>query len=78
MPSPTSLSSSTKPPLWATIPYTVESPRPEPFPISLVVKNGSKTLARTPSLHPETRVRDGEQGEMIDALSRALDLALLV
>ena len=31
------------PPLCLTIPYTVDSPSPVPFPISLVVKNGSKT-----------------------------------
>ena len=33
------------PPLCSTIPYTVESPSPVPFPGSLVVKNGSKMRA---------------------------------
>jgi hypothetical protein len=33
------------PPLCCTIPNTIASPRPVPFPISLVVKKGSKILA---------------------------------
>ena len=35
------------PPLCATIPYTVESPRPVPIPSCLVVKNGSKMCGST-------------------------------
>jgi hypothetical protein len=31
----------------ATIAWHIESPRPVPLPIGFVVKNGSKTLART-------------------------------
>ena len=33
------------PPLCFTIPYTIDKPRPVPFPCSLVVKNGSKRRA---------------------------------
>ena len=35
-----------------TIPYTVASPRPVPFPLGFVVKNGSKARVRTSSLIP--------------------------
>ena len=41
VPRPGALSTSIVPPLWPTIPYTVESPRPVPSPIGFVVKNGS-------------------------------------
>ena len=36
-----------KPPWLWTIPSEVESPRPVPLPMSLVVKKGSKILSRT-------------------------------
>ncbi len=37
-----SLSTQTKPSLCFTMPYTVDSPNPVPWPSGLVVKNGSK------------------------------------
>ena len=40
------------PPLCATIPYTVERPRPVPIPSCFVVKNGSKMCGRTSSAIP--------------------------
>ena len=40
------------PPDCFTIPYTVASPRPVPLPFSLVVKNGSKSLAMVASSMP--------------------------
>ena len=43
----------TPPPDCLARPNTWLRPRPEPLPTSLVVKKGSKTLARTSSLMPE-------------------------
>ncbi len=51
-PRPGSLSTSMKPPLCLTMPYTVASPSPVPFPTSLVVKNGSKIWARVAASMP--------------------------
>ena len=44
VPIPSSLSTLIFPPYLATIVYTMLSPRPVPFPCSLVVKKGSKIL----------------------------------
>src|SRR5882724_10396169 len=52
LPFPTSLSTSIQPPCSATIPCATASPRPVPSPIPLVVKNGSKTLARSSRAMP--------------------------
>jgi hypothetical protein len=41
-PTPTLLSAKTKRPCCLTIPYNVAKPSSDPFPIALVVKNGSK------------------------------------
>ena len=40
------------PPLWRTMPNTVDRPRPVPLPGALVVKNGSKTRLRVASSMP--------------------------
>ena len=47
-----SLSATMCPPLWVTIPYVVERPRPLISVPCLVVKNGSKTRRRTSSAMP--------------------------
>ena len=47
VPTPTLLSILTDPPDCCANPYTCGSPKPDPLPISLVVKKGSKTRART-------------------------------
>ena len=55
-PSPGSEYSDTRPPDWLTIPCTVASPRPVPWPGSLVVKNGSKTRSAIVARHPDAGV----------------------
>lgn len=47
VPCPGALSSATRPPDWRTKPYTIDSPRPLPLPVALVVKKGSNTRAFT-------------------------------
>ena len=52
VPVPGALSMSKCPSDCRASPCTIDSPRPVPLPISLVVKNGSKILLRTSSLMP--------------------------
>ena len=46
------------PPAWATIPYTVASPRPEPFSFGFVVKKGSKGPHDGVLVHARAAVSD--------------------
>ena len=52
VPLPSAVSMLMPPPDWVTMPYTVDKPRPVPLSFGLVVKNGSKRWAATPSLMP--------------------------
>jgi hypothetical protein len=52
VPRPGALSTVTCPPLCATMPYTIDRPRPVPCPAGLVVKNGSNTRACVASSIP--------------------------
>ena len=52
LPCPGSLATVMVPPVWFTMPYTVESPRPVPLPGSLVVKNGSNSRKRVSASMP--------------------------
>ena len=58
LPLPISLSTSRKPPWFATMAWVVESPSPVPSPDTLVVKNGSKIRARSFPGIPRARVAD--------------------
>ena len=53
VPLPTSLSTSIQPWCCLAMPYTVARPSPVPFPVLLVVKNGSKILGRTSGAIPQ-------------------------
>ena len=53
VPRRSSLWTAIRPPLWCTIPNTVESPSPVPLPSSLVVKKGSKICALVSASMPE-------------------------
>ena len=48
----------TQPSFCLTMPYTVARPRPDPLPISLVVKNGSNSRSSVSGLIPAPRVAD--------------------
>ncbi len=52
VPAPTSELIRTCPPDCRAKPYTIDSPRPVPLPIGLVVKNGSKARATTSGVMP--------------------------
>ena len=47
VPVPTWLSTMMRPPCRSTMPWTIDRPRPDPSPTSLVVKNGSKIFGIT-------------------------------
>ena len=71
LPAPGSLVTKTWPPLWATMPYTVERPRPVPCPGPLVVKNGSKIRSCTSRRHAGARVADRERHVAAGLAARA-------
>jgi hypothetical protein len=52
VPCPGALDTEMAPPLCWTMPYTVARPRPVPWPVSLVVKKGSKMWASVASSMP--------------------------
>src|SRR3954471_21318378 len=82
VPFPGLLSIVMPPPLCSTKPFTIDRPRPVPWPTGLVVKNGSKTLASMvwsmPTLESETdrqRYRPGRTSAGWDTPSLTVSAA---